>query len=107
MRTNYSERGALQASRGWREETTGTDTGGVNIVPNLDTNISMFITAKWYTNTRVLERAQLCGHSVLVDCFTLSFTSSQSQRSLLRMKITKSHGFWWKLNKCFTWSPVI
>ena len=79
-----------------------------NTVPNLDSNISMFIRAKRYTNTCVLERARLCGHSVLVDCFTLSFTKRpQSQWSLLRMKITKSHGFWWKLNKCFTWSPII
>ena len=79
-----------------------------NTVPNLDSNISMFIRAKRYTNTCVLERARLCGHSVLVDCFTLSFTKHpQSQWSLLRMKITKSHGFWWKLNKCFTWSPII
>ena len=79
-----------------------------NTVPNLDSNISMFIRAKRYTNTCVLERARLCGHSVLVDCFTLSFTKRpQSQWSLLRLKITKSHGFWWKLNKCFTWSPII
>ena len=105
VRTKYSERGALQASEAGGKK---RQTQVFNTVPNLDSNISMLLRAKWYTNTCVLERARLCSHSVLVDCFTLSFTKlPQSQWSLLRMKITKSHGFWWKLNKCFTWSQII